>query len=206
LIDGASLNLNLEMSGVDVSSDATVVKAQNDIRAALGSGKQADFFNAVLNYTLKKKDGTTIADNKSLTEMKEDMVLSFPLKAALKGRKNYVVYRYHNGKVEKLHAWIDKVTGNLCFETDRFSVYAIAADDETSGGGASSGGGSSSGGGAVSGGGSATPGTKPDDGTSDVKTDGTKAETTITQIIKDEEGKTFATIKVNAGDLKRERS
>lgn len=202
LIDGASLDLNLEVSGVDVSSDATVVKAQNDIRAALESGKQADFFNAVLNYTLKKKDGTTIADNKSLTEMKEDMVLSFPLKAALKGRKNYVVYRYHNGKVEKLHAWIDKVTGNLCFETDRFSVYAIAADDETSGGGASSGGGSSSGGGAVSGGGSATPGTKPDDGTSDVKTDGTKAETTITQIIKDKEGKTFATIEVNAGDLK----
>lgn len=200
LIDGASLDLELKVSGVENSADADVVKAQQDIKSVLGSNKKADFFNAFLNYTLKKSDGTAVADNKMITEAEEEMVLSFPLKEALQGKKNYVVYRYHDGKAEKLNAWIDKTTGNLCFETDRFSVYAIAVDDETSGGGSSSGGGSvsgggsSSGGGSVSGGGSSAGGgtvVNPDNKTEDTKTevkpDGTRVETK-TDTVKNDQG------------------
>lgn len=199
LIDGASLDLELKVSGVENSADADVVKAQQDIKSVLGSNKKADFFNAFLNYTLKKSDGTAVADNKMITEAEEEMVLSFPLKEALQGKKNYVVYRYHDGKAEKLNAWIDKTTGNLCFETDRFSVYAIAVDDETSGGSSSgggsvSGGGSSSGGGSVSGGGSSAGGgtvVNPDNKTEDTKTevkpDGTRVETK-TDTVKNDQG------------------
>lgn len=199
LIDGASLDLELKVSGVENSADADVVKAQQDIKSVLGSNKKADFFNAFLNYTLKKSDETAVADNKMITEAEEEMVLSFPLKEALQGKKNYVVYRYHDGKAEKLNAWIDKTTGNLCFETDRFSVYAIAVDDETSGGSSSgggsvSGGGSSSGGGSVSGGGSSAGGgtvVNPDNKTEDTKTevkpDGTRVETK-TDTVKNDQG------------------
>lgn len=199
LIDGASLDLELKVSGVENSADADVVKAQQDIKSVLGSNKKADFFNAFLNYTLKKSDGTAVADNKMITEAEEEMVLSFPLKEALQGKKNYAVYRYHDGKAEKLNAWIDKTTGNLCFETDRFSVYAIAVDDETSGGSSSgsgsvSGGGSSSGGGSVSGGGSSAGGgtvVNPDNKTEDTKTevkpDGTRVETK-TDTVKNDQG------------------
>jgi hypothetical protein len=199
LIDGASLDLELKVSGVENSADADVVKAQQDIKSVLGSNKKADFFNAFLNYTLKKSDGTAVADNKMITEAEEEMVLSFPLKEALQGKKNYVVYRYHDGKAEKLNAWIDETTGNLCFETDRFSVYAIAVDDETSGGSSSGGGsasegGSSSGGGSVSGGGSSAGGgtvVNPDNKTEDTKTevkpDGTKVETK-TDTVKNDQG------------------
>lgn len=199
LIDGASLDLELKVSGVENSADADVVKAQQDIKSVLGSNKKADFFNAFLNYTLKKSDGTAVADNKMITEAEEEMVLSFPLKEALQGKKNYVVYRYHDGKAEKLNAWIDKTTGNLCFETDCFSVYAIAVDDETSGGSSSSGGsvsgeGSSSGGGSVSGGGSSAGGgtvVNPDNKTEDTKTevkpDGTRVETK-TDTVKNDQG------------------
>ena len=199
LIDGASLDLELKVSGVENSADADVVKAQQDIKSVLGSNKKADFFNAFLNYTLKKSDGTAVADNKMITEAEEEMVLSFPLKEALQGKKNYAVYRYHDGKAEKLNAWIDKTTGNLCFETDRFSVSAIAVDDETSGGSSSgsgsvSGGGSSSGGGSVSGGGSSAGGgtvVNPDNKTEDTKTevkpDGTRVETK-TDTVKNDQG------------------
>lgn len=199
LIDGASLDLELKVSGVENSADADVVKAQQDIKSVLGSNQKADFFNAFLNYTLKKSDGTAVADNKMITEAEEEMVLSFPLKEALQGKKNYVVYRYHDGKAEKLNAWIDKTTGNLCFETDRFSVYAIAVDDEasggsSSGGGSVSGGGSSSGGGSVSGGGSSAGGgtvVNPDNKTEDTKTevkpDGTRVETK-TDTVKNDQG------------------
>lgn len=199
LIDGASLDLELKVSGVENSADADVVKAQQDIKSVLGSNKKADFFNAFLNYTLKKSDGTAVADNKMITEAEEEMVLSFPLKEALQGKKNYVVYRYHDGKAEKLNAWIDATTGNLCFETDRFSVYAIAVDDEASGGSSSgsgsvSGGDSSSGGGSVSGGGSSAGGgtvVNPDNKTEDTKTevkpDGTRVETK-TDTVKNDQG------------------
>lgn len=195
LIDGASLGLELKVSGVENSADADVVKAQQDIKSVLGSNKKADFFNAFLNYTLKKSDGTAVADNKMITEAEEEMVLSFPLKEALQGKKNYVVYRYHDGKAEKLNAWIDKTTGNLCFETDRFSVYAIAVDDEASDG-SSSGGGSTGGstGGTVSGGGSSAGGgtvVNPDNKTEDTKTevkpDGTRVETK-TDTVKNDQG------------------
>ena len=199
LIDGASLDLELKVSGVENSADADVVKAQQDIKSVLGSNKKADFFNAFLNYTLKKSDGTAVADNKMITEAEEEMVLSFPLKEALQGKKNYAVYRYHDGKAEKLNAWIDKTTGNLCFETDRFSVYAIAVDDEasdgsSSGSGSVSGGGSSSGGGSVSGDGSSAGGgtvVNPDNKTEDTKTevkpDGTRVETK-TDTVKNDQG------------------
>lgn len=187
LIDGASLDLELKVSGVENSADADVVKAQQDIKSVLGSNKKADFFNAFLNYTLKKSDGTAVADNKMITEAEEEMVLSFPLKEALQGKKNYVVYRYHDGKAEKLNAWIDKTTGNLCFETDRFSVYAIAVDDETSGG-SSSGGGSVSGGGSSAGGGTVVnPDNKTEDTKTEVKPDGTKVETK-TDTVKNDQG------------------
>lgn len=199
LIDGASLDLELKVSSVENSADADVVKAQQDIKSVLGSNKKADFFNAFLNYTLKKSDGTAVADNKMITEAEEEMVLSFPLKEALQGKKNYAVYRYHDGKAEKLNAWIDKTTGNLCFETDRFSVYAIAVDDEasdgsSSGSGSVSGGGSSSGGGSVSGDGSSAGGgtvVNPDNKTEDTKTevkpDGTRVETK-TDTVKNDQG------------------
>ena len=199
LIDGASLDLELKVSGVENSADADVMKAQQDIKSVLGSNKKADFFNAFLNYTLKKSGGTAVADNKMITEAEEEMVLSFPLKEALQGKKNYVVYRYHDGKAEKLNAWIDATTGNLCFETDRFSVYAIAVDDEASGGSSSgsgsvSGGDSSSGGGSVSGGGSSAGGgtvVNPDNKTEDTKTevkpDGTRVETK-TDTVKNDQG------------------
>lgn len=187
LIDGASLDLELKVSGVENSADADVVKAQQDIKSVLGSNKKADFFNAFLNYTLKKSDGTAVADNKMITEAEEEMVLSFPLKEALQGKKNYVVYRYHDGKAEKLNAWIDKTTGNLCFETDRFSVYAIAVDDETSGG-SSSGGGSASGGGSSAGGGTVVnPDNKTEDTKTEVKPDGTRVETK-TDTVKNDQG------------------
>lgn len=187
LIDGASLDLELKVSGVENSADADVVKAQQDIKSVLGSNKKADFFNAFLNYTLKKSDGTAVADNKMITEAEEEMVLSFPLKEALQGKKNYVVYRYHDGKAEKLNAWIDKTTGNLCFETDRFSVYAIAVDDETSGG-SSSGDGSVSGGGSSAGGGTVmNPDNKTEDTKTEVKPDGTKVETK-TDTVKNDQG------------------
>lgn len=187
LIDGASLDLELKVSGVENSADADVVKAQQDIKSVLGSNKKADFFNAFLNYTLKKSDGTAVTDNMMITEAEEEMVLSFPLKEALQGKKNYVVYRYHDGKAEKLNAWIDKTTGNLCFETDRFSVYAIAVDDETSGG-SSSGGGSVSGGGSSAGGGTVmNPDNKTEDTKTEVKPDGTKVETK-TDTVKNDQG------------------
>lgn len=187
LIDGASLDLELKVSGVENSADADVVKAQQDIKSVLGSNKKADFFNAFLNYTLKKSDGTAVADNKMITEAEEEMVLSFPLKEALQGKKNYAVYRYHDGKAEKLNAWIDKTTGNLCFETDRFSVYAIAVDDETSGG-SSSGGGSASGGGSSAGGGTVvSPDNKTEGTKTEVKPDGTRVETK-TDTVKNDQG------------------
>ena len=187
LIDGASLDLELKVSGVENSADADVVKAQQDIKSVLGSNKKADFFNAFLNYTLKKSDGTSVTDNMMITEAEEEMVLSFPLKEALQGKKNYVVYRYHDGKAEKLNAWIDKTTGNLCFETDRFSVYAITVDDETSGG-SSSGGGSVSGGGSSAGGGTVmNPDNKTEDTKTEVKPDGTKVETK-TDTVKNDQG------------------
>ena len=127
LIDGASLDIHLSISGTD-ENDEAVAKAKKEISKLLGDGEQTKFFDAKVNYTLKK-DGQVVTDKQAVTQLNEYMQLCLPYNNASAESGKCAVYRYHDGKVDKLMATMNE-DGTLSFETDRFSVYAIAEDDK----------------------------------------------------------------------------
>ena len=127
LIDGASLDIHLSISGTDEKNEA-VAKAKEEISKLLGDGKQTKFFDAKVNYTLKK-GGQVVTDKQTVTQLNENMQLCLPYNNASAESGKCAVYRYHDGKVDKLMATMSE-DGTLSFETDRFSVYAIVEDDK----------------------------------------------------------------------------
>lgn len=188
LIDGGSLDLDMSIDKVDTeTAGEEVTGAVDQIKKNQGNNKnkQTDFVDINLKYVIKDISASGV-DKKALKETETEMIVSLPLKDSMKNKKKYVVYRYHEGNVDILYAWIDEDTGNLCFETDQFSVYAIeAGDGETQTSTGSSTGGTSSGG--TSSGSASTDSsktqTKPDGTTvetsTETKMDGTKVETTV---------------------------
>ena len=189
IIDGGTLDVDMSISKVDPEKESGAAAAIEDIDKKLNknaSGHAVDYVNVDLDYKIKANNGNAYGASKKITETNEPIIISVPLNSLMKDKKNYYVYRHHDGKVEKLEAWIDEGTGNLCFETDQFSVYAIeAGDGETQTSTGSSTGGTSSGG--TSSGSASTDSsktqTKPDGTTvetsAETKMDGTKVETTV---------------------------
>lgn len=190
IIDGGTLDVDMSISKVDPEKESGAAAAIEDIDKKLNknaSGHAVDYVNVDLDYKIKANNGNAYGAPKKITETNEPIIISVPLNSSMKDKKNYYVYRHHDGKVEKLEAWIDEDTGNLCFETDQFSVYAIEAGDGetqpptdgTTTGDVPNGGTS---GGSASTDSSKTQ-TKPDGTTvetsTETKMDGTKVETTV---------------------------
>lgn len=136
IIDGGTLDVDMSISKVDNTQASSVKTAVNSIDTEvkkLSSNNQVDYIDLDIDYKIKSNDGNAYGASKNITETNEPIVISVPMNDAMKGKTNYYVYRYHDGKVEKLPAWIDKKTGNLCFETDKFSTYAIVGGQKANG-------------------------------------------------------------------------
>lgn len=134
IIDGGVLDVDMSISKIDNTEDADVSEAVSNIEAEIEkviSDSQIDYIELDIDYKIKSNNGHAYGASKKITETNEPIVISVPMNESMKEKKNYYVYRYHDGKVEKLPAWIDEETGNLCFETDKFSTYAIAGEEAT---------------------------------------------------------------------------
>lgn len=72
LIDGASLDIHLSISGTDENNEA-VAKAKKEISKLIGDEKQTKFFDAKVNYTLKKGE-QVVTDKQTVTQLNERMI------------------------------------------------------------------------------------------------------------------------------------
>ena len=118
IIDGSGLDVGLSISKIEGTASSEAVAA---IAGSISPGTTTDYVNVDMEYKIKGNNGNGAA--KKITETNEPVVISVPLNDSLKNKKNYYVYRHHKGedgnnKVEKLEAWIDPETGNLCLVTD----------------------------------------------------------------------------------------
>lgn len=136
LIDGATLDLDMSVAKVDdTTGDSSISNAISSIETELekeANSKDVDYIDANLSYKIKANGEDSYGTSKTITETNEPMTISVPVSSDLKGKTNYAVYRYHEGVVDKLAAVYDDETGMLEFETDKFSVYALAADSDGS--------------------------------------------------------------------------
>ncbi len=132
IIDNAALvmpsgeiNGNAEL----LIDEASGVQEDKFLNAA--GGYEVDtFLDLSLNEVIYK--GTTEEVwRTNLTELEEETTVTLTLSDELEGHGEYKVLREHDGVVEVLDAVYDPSTGALTFDTDSFSTYAIAYNDET---------------------------------------------------------------------------
>lgn len=126
--------------------DASITVAGNDIKGnakltiddKTASSAETQKINSVLNgmtvgSVLDLKLSEEIAKNGSktdtwstnITELNEDVNIKIKLDEELTGFASYKIVRIHNGVSEVLDATYNSSTGELSFNTDRFSTYAV---------------------------------------------------------------------------------
>ena len=126
--------------------DASITVAGNDIKGnakltiddKTASSAETQKINSVLNgmtvgSVLDLKLSEEIAKNGSktdtwstnITELNEDVNIKIKLDEDLSGFESYKIVRIHNGVSEVLDATYNSSTGELSFNTDRFSTYAV---------------------------------------------------------------------------------
>ncbi|MCM1271982.1 MAG: leucine-rich repeat domain-containing protein [Clostridium sp.] len=133
IIDGEALDVSMNVKTVESSEteSAPVKEGINKISTLIGSGKNKTSKIQYLDIGLQYQVGTKTGD---IAETKEDITVSIDLpkdfaKAHADLSKSWtpVVYRYHDGKAEKLDSAFKD--GKLKFATGKFSVYAVAIEE-----------------------------------------------------------------------------
>ncbi|MBQ3145351.1 MAG: hypothetical protein IJB90_02060 [Clostridia bacterium] len=122
LLDGKSVNIQVQMEELeekDIKEEE--LKA---IKEALKDGKIIDLYDITLAIIADRQEVSTISEISNKLKFKvlipEDL---------LKDGRTFFMYRYHNGKVEKLTGELDE-ENYFIFESDKFSTYALAYEDK----------------------------------------------------------------------------
>lgn len=109
--------------------DVTKNIASDDVKKITSKLKAEEFVGAYVDVSLYKRVGENAPVQ--VTELSSGKLsISFKIPETLLAAKGYertyTVYRLHDGEVEQLVTEYNKDTQTVSFETDRFSVYAIA--------------------------------------------------------------------------------
>jgi uncharacterized repeat protein (TIGR02543 family) len=152
--DGGSVEIRI----VAETKDNTAPNASNISATASSNGKTVGLFIDLSVFkTVVPLSG--ISSTTNLIELPTLVEVFIPLNDSLQGKSNYVVYRYHSNAViaittqanadgEKIELVDNNTTIKLTVK--KFSTYAVAYNDTTTGGGTTGGG--STGGGSTGGG------------------------------------------------------
>lgn len=108
-------------------SDATNISddTKTDIEEKAGEYE----VGSVLDLSLEQKINTITGEDAwktNITELKHNMSISLSLDENLADEEDYEIIRVHDGVSDVVEASYDPKTDTLTFDTDRFSVYAIA--------------------------------------------------------------------------------
>lgn len=134
IIDGETLKVALTVNSLEeqdgTQSEAVqngIAKISEIVNQQINPVSKIQYLDMNLKYQVGEQQG-------DITETKDEIALCLTLpegyaKAQKQSAKSYtpVVYRYHDGKAEKLESVFEN--GKLTFKTDKFSLYAIAIEE-----------------------------------------------------------------------------
>ncbi|WML36689.1 cell wall-binding repeat-containing protein [Clostridium sp. OS1-26] len=177
--NGGEVLVRLEAKPVDTVNQANQISNVNS--AMYGDRKHSGYLVDISAY----KDVTPLSGSTNTTQLKQlnnlvDVYITLP--SEIQGKTGYVVYRHHEGAVNKITETPNGagekfriINGDtLILSVQKFSVYAIAYDEQTSGGSGGSHGGS--GGGSA---GSSTEGSPVNGTVQDGKTEAAQIKATV---------------------------
>lgn len=127
-------NASIDMGENDLSgtmefavSDATDLS--DDIKTDIEEQAGEYEVGSVLDLTLDQKINTFTGEDAwktNITELQHDMSISLSLDESLADEEDYEIIRIHNGESDVIETTYDSQTDTLTFDTDCFSIYAIA--------------------------------------------------------------------------------
>lgn len=123
LLDGKLVNINVQMNKVeeeDVNEDE--LKAMKE---AAKEGKFVKFYDITLQMIANQTE-----DLGTISELSNKLTFKVLVPDELvKDGRTFFMYRYHDGKVEKITGELDE-ENYFTFESDKFSTYALAYEDK----------------------------------------------------------------------------
>lgn len=108
-------------------SDATDIS--DDIKTDIEEKAGEYEVGSILDLSLDQKINTITGEDAwktNITELEHDMSISLSLDENLADGEDYEIIRVHNGVSDVVEAFYDSETDTLTFDTDCFSIYAIA--------------------------------------------------------------------------------
>ena len=125
LLDGKSVNIEVQMEKLE--EKAIKEEELKAIKEAVKDGNFIEFYDITLAIIADEEEIDTIPEISNKLKFRV-----FIPEDLLKDGRTFFMYRYHDGKVEKLTELHDE--NYFIFESDKFSTYALAYEDKVEGG------------------------------------------------------------------------
>lgn len=132
LAEGKPLKVKLDVKEAK-EDDAEAMKVKEQVEKDCSKDKtkpsKVQYLDIDMKYQVGDRDPKTVTETMEEVDITMDIPDSFQKADKHAKKRKYKVYRYHNGKVDILDAKFDKDKKKLHFKTDKFSTYALVAED-----------------------------------------------------------------------------
>ncbi len=132
LAEGKPLKVKLDVNEAK-EDDAEAKKVKEQVEKDCNKDKtkpsKVQYLDIDMKYQVGDRDPKAVTETMEEVDITMDIPDSFQQTGKHAKKRKYKVYRYHNGKVDMLEAEFDKDKKKLHFKTDKFSTYALVAED-----------------------------------------------------------------------------
>jgi len=132
LAEGKPLKVKLDVKEAK-EEDAEAKKVKEQVEKDCSKDKtkpsKVQYLDIDMKYQVGDRDPKAVTETMEEVDITMDIPDSFQKADKHAKKRKYKVYRYHNGKVDILDAKFDKDKKKLHFKTDKFSTYALVAED-----------------------------------------------------------------------------
>ncbi len=132
LAEGEELKVKLDVNEAK-ADDTEAKKVAEQVEKDCGKDKtkpsKVQYLDIDLKYQVGERDPKAVTETMEEVDITMDIPDSFRQMDKHAKKRHYKVYRYHDGKVDMLVAEFDKEKNKLHFKTDKFSTYALVAED-----------------------------------------------------------------------------
>lgn len=132
LAEGKPLKVKLDVNEAK-EDDAEAKKVKEQVEKDCSKDKtkpsKVQYLDIDMKYQVGDRDPKAVTETMEEVDITMDIPDSFQQTGKHAKKRKYKVYRYHNGKVDMLEADFDKDKKKLHFKTDKFSTYALVAED-----------------------------------------------------------------------------
>lgn len=132
LAEGKPLKVKLDVKEAkadDAEAKKVAEQMEKDCLADKKKPTKVQYLDIDMKYQVGDRDPKAVTETREEVDITMDVPDSFQQSGKHAKKRQYKVYRYHDGKVDVLDAEFDKDKKEIHFKTDKFSTYALVAEE-----------------------------------------------------------------------------